>query len=114
MTQQYEITLPEHLGMHYKLLKSPEGYAVHDRGDNALYREYSGLSEAENYQDAMGYMESGYQDHVALHESATDYNNEEYLQHIQREANWPTSFHPDGCFFCGSQAHPSDCCSDRE
>ena len=34
-----------------------------------------------------------------------------FFRHQTRE-NWPGDGHPDGCFFCGSQSHPSDCCPD--
>lgn len=34
-----------------------------------------------------------------------------YFRHQARE-DWLGEGHPDGCFFCGSHMHPSDCCLD--
>lgn len=33
-----------------------------------------------------------------------------YHEHIRNESY--AEPHPDGCFYCGSYAHTSDCCSD--
>lgn len=34
-----------------------------------------------------------------------------YFRHQSRE-DWPEEGHLDGCFYCGSLSHPSDCCPD--
>lgn len=39
-----------------------------------------------------------------------DHAENVYFRHTARE-DWPQG-HPDGCFFCGSHSHPSDCCPD--
>ena len=37
-----------------------------------------------------------------------------YGGHRDQERYWPEERHPDGCFYCGSHGHTSDCCTDRE
>jgi hypothetical protein len=40
-----------------------------------------------------------------------------YQEHVKNE-RWFTDcedwVHPDGCFYCGSFSHPSDCCRDAQ
>ena len=36
---------------------------------------------------------------------------DDYQRHRAREY-WPEEAHPDGCWYCGSYSHPTDCCTD--
>lgn len=51
----------------------------------------------------------------------TDPRREAYERHQVNEHWYDEDFepgdtpgHPDGCFFCGSHWHPSDCCPDSQ
>ncbi len=35
-------------------------------------------------------------------------------EHMQREGSGPVNQHPDGCYYCGSAWHMSDCCPNKE
>lgn len=58
--------------------------------------------------------------HVSDNEAADQpqilqsYKEDSYEAHIADEG-WagPVNQHPDGCFFCGSGLHHSDCCPHR-
>lgn len=49
--------------------------------------------------------------HEALME--LDLENE-YRRHVSREGNRPYNENPDGCWYCGSDAHHSQDCRERD
>lgn len=46
-------------------------------------------------------------------DSGEAYNVEDYFRHRAAEGNQAWNENPDGCFFCGSHDHHSDCCPER-
>jgi hypothetical protein len=46
-------------------------------------------------------------------ESYAQHMDRAYAEHLAREGNQPWNNHPDGCFYCGSSLHHSDCCPNR-
>lgn len=42
-----------------------------------------------------------------------EYDEEDYQRHIANEGNRHYNQHPDGCYFCGSDYHHSDCCPEK-
>ena len=41
-------------------------------------------------------------------------HEQEYQDALEREGRGPVNESPDGCYFCGSIHHHSDCCHERE
>lgn len=82
------------------------GYAWRAGHDARLYEQWTRFRNAHTgYRYAGPEFEEGFVDDIRERENF-------YWEHIRDESY--ADPHPDGCFYCGSYAHTSDCCTESE
>lgn len=106
--------------MQFEVGESVRHLQNHHMGEVVEVRQRKGMSPEYRVEFGDGEKPVAVEDLESADVSLRSYEHAEnvYHRHARREHFYDSEYgddpsHPDGCFFCGSHCHPSDCCPDE-